>query len=120
MILLALALAADYQPHPREHPQSAITWLDHYDYCLEANHAAVLKEKRENGDQWAAKRAVIRCWPVEAGVRGRIVDELSNNHEKNAAERHDIANRLIWMVATAFATRHNMKVSDLGPLSPEN
>jgi hypothetical protein len=120
MIILALALVTDYEPHPREHPQSAITWLDHYDYCLEVNQAAVLTAKPENGDQWAATRAVIRCWPVEASTRYEIVGELSNSGEKNVEERNKIARRLIRIVAAAFAARHNMKVDDLGPLSPEN
>ncbi|MEZ5737071.1 MAG: hypothetical protein R3E09_14950 [Novosphingobium sp.] len=116
--LLSLLVAA-YQPHPREHPKATLEWLDHYDYCLDVNFAQVLETNPAGGAEEAAKRAVIRCWPVHVSTKKKLISDLvEEDGESDANEREEIANRLLTIVATAFAARVGLKAVELGPLSP--
>ena len=120
MIIFALLLAAENQSHPREHPKATLEWLDHYDYCLDVNFAQVLEAKPVASAQEAAKRAVIRCWPVHSSTKSKLIGDLDQEGGgSDANERDEIADRLLTIVATAFAARLGLKVAELGSLSPQ-
>lgn len=119
MILLTLLMAAEPQVRPREHPKAALEWLDHYDYCLDVNFTQVLNTKPQGGEREAAKRAIVRCWPVHASAKGQLIGDLDQEGGGNdAKERQEIVDRLLTMVATAFAARVGLNAEALGPLSP--
>ena len=119
MILLALLLATESPSHPREHPVAALEWLDHYDYCLDVNFAQVLNTGPQGGRREAAKRAVVRCWPVHASAGGKLIEHLvRDGGGSDANERQEITDRMLMTVADAFAARVGVRPVDLGPLSP--
>jgi hypothetical protein len=121
MIILLAFLAAAPQPHPREHPNATLEWLDHYDHCLDVNFAQLVEAEPAGGIQDAAKRAVVRCWPVHSSTKGKLVDDLAREGGGgDPSERQEIADHPLIMVATAFAARVELKLVELGPLSPQH
>lgn len=120
MLLMILALFAEPQDHPGERPRSALEWLDHYDYCLDVSRDSVLQKFPDRGLQFAAQHAVIRCWPVQSSAKGELLDVLTRQGKRVEPEQaYEIADRLLVIVATAFAARNGMKFSELGKISAE-
>lgn len=119
MILAFILLAAQSVPHPRERPVTAVEWLDHYHYCLQVNFVAVLDATPSAERNEAARRAAIRCWPVHSGAQSQVIDHLNRDSGgSDATERQEIAQRMLTIVASAFAADAGVRLTDLGPLSP--
>jgi hypothetical protein len=120
MIAAALLLFVQdqpYHPHPRERPDTAAEWLDHYGYCLETNHRQVMDAHTDRRSGYAATRAAIRCWPVRSSANSAIKRHLvRDGASADADEREQIADRLLNMVARDFGWRVGASPSDLREL----
>lgn len=118
MIAAIVFMAVHALPsHPRERPITAVEWADHYDYCLHTNASTLLNEEARLDRTEAARRAVVRCWPVRASARSKIIAHLANDgRHNNAADSHEIAERLLDNTAKAFAADFNLTLAALGPL----
>lgn len=117
MLPFALLLMVPDRADPRERPVAAIEWVDHYSYCLESvfngDRATRPSEPRRN----AARSAAVVCWPVRASATSAIVGHLSSDDpDRSADDRQQTANRVLNLVADAFAARVGLTRSDLGPL----
>lgn len=118
MILAAIFLAAQVTSHPRELPVTAIEWLDHYHYCLKVNFTAVLDASPAEGRNEAARRATVRCWPVQSSASSKIIEHLERDGgASDPNERQEIAERMLTIAASAFALEVGVRLPNLGPLS---
>ncbi|RYD88614.1 MAG: hypothetical protein EOP50_18830 [Sphingobacteriales bacterium] len=119
MIAAILFAAQTLPPHPRELPITPVEWLDHYDYCLHVNAAALIEGKVVRTHMEAARRAVVRCWPVRASARRKIISQLRTEGRHNDGNNsQEIAERLLNNAAKAFAQDFSIRLSELGPLDP--
>lgn len=120
MIMVAALIASQVAvAQPRENPVTPVEWLDHYAYCLQVNFDAVLASSPTPGRVEAARRATGRCWPVQAGARGKVITDLENGRSRlDANERQELAERMTAIVASAFALSVGVTSADLGSLSP--
>lgn len=119
-MIAAILFAVQTLPaHPRELPITPVEWLDHYDYCLHVNAAALLEGKVVRKQTEAARRAVVRCWPVRASARSKIISQLTMEGRRNDGDcSQEIAERLLNHAAQAFAEEFGIPFSELGPLDP--
>jgi hypothetical protein len=118
-MILAALLAALSTPHPREHPVTAVEWLDHYHYCLDVNFRALADAAPPQKRADAARRATVRCWPVRSSAKSKVVEELGRDgRERSADGQHEVAERMLTIVASAFALDVGVTLGDLGALSP--
>ncbi|WP_114520365.1 hypothetical protein [Altererythrobacter sp. ZODW24] len=116
MILELLLLTASPQElHPRENPQMAVEWLDHYGYCLHVNFEKVISQEPDGEGIEAARRALIRCAPVHASAMQKVVDELVKNGRRTGPQRRDAAERLLKTIEEAFASSADVSIADLEP-----
>lgn len=121
MILPAIALAAQATvAHPRENPVTVVERIDHYHYCLSVNYAAVRGFVPAPQPAEAARRATVRCWPVENGLRSAVIAHLARDGRgRDANARAAIAERMSRFVASAFALEAGVSLEELGPLSAD-
>lgn len=117
-MMAAILFAVQTLPvHPRELPMTLVEWLDHYDYCLHVNAAAVLDGQAVRDQTEAARRAVVRCGPVRESARSKIISQLRKDGRHNDGNNsQEIANRLLTNIAKAFAADFNVPLSKLEPL----
>ena len=120
-MIAAILFAVQMPPaHARELPVTPVEWLDHYDYCLHVNATKVLDGQSVRNQAEAARRAVVRCWPVRASARSKIVLHLMRDGRHNDGNNSQaIADRLLNNTAKAFATDFGLPLSKLGPLDPK-
>ena len=116
---IVLMTVQELPSHPRELPITAVEWVDHYDYCLHVNASALLDEKAQIGLPEAARRAVVRCWPVRASARSKIIAHLTSEGRHNdVGDSQEIAERLLDNTAKAFAVDFKLTLAALGALDP--
>lgn len=119
-MIAAILFAVQTPAHPRELPVTPVEWLDHYDYCLHVNAAAALDGQAVRDQTEAARRAVVRCWPVRASTRSKLISHLmKDGRHNNGNDSQEIADRLLTDTAKAFAADFSLPLSKLGPLDPK-